>query len=148
MFETLLINYNLTGTLKATTRRLRPYAYRISPTEGGEISSTTNQSFISGHTSTVAAASFFTAKVLTDMHPDSPVKPLIWASAIALPAATGYLRYKAGKHFPSDVIVGYGVGALIGFFVPHLHRNRDNQRFSISPAAGGVAGLGLTINLN
>ena len=39
-----------------------------------------------------------------------------------LPAVTGYLRFKAGKHFPTDIIVGYGVGATIGYLVPELHK--------------------------
>ncbi len=149
MFETLLINTNITNTFKGATTRFRPYAYNLAIHEDVSITSTTQQSFISGHTSTVAATSFFTAKVLTDMNPDSQLKPLIWASAFVVPAITGYLRYSAGKHFPSDIVAGYGVGALIGFFVPHFHKinHNDNVRLGVLPVAGGL-GLSANMNLN
>jgi membrane-associated phospholipid phosphatase len=32
------------------------------------------------------------------------------------------LRYGGGKHFFSDIIVGYAVGAAIGILVPQLHK--------------------------
>ena len=149
MFETLLINTNITNAFKASTKRLRPYAYRVGLGEDLSISSKTRQSFISGHTSNVAAASFFTAKVISDMNPNSKWKPLVWASAFMIPATTGYLRYKAGRHFPSDVVVGYGVGALIGYFVPHFHKVNRNKAFKLGvlPVGGGV-GLSLDVNLN
>ena len=81
--------------------------------------------FFSGHTSSSAYFSFFTAKVFADTHPNSKWKPVVWGSAIALPAMTGYLRYKAGKHFPTDVIVGYGVGAAFGILIPELYKNKN-----------------------
>lgn len=149
MFETLLINANLTNTLKATTRRLRPYAYSLEQHEEITLGKTTRQSFISGHTSTVAASTFFTAKVFSDLNPDSKWKPVIWASAMIIPATTGYLRYKAGRHFPSDIVVGYGVGALVGFLVPHFHKNNRNGGVDLNvvPIGGGL-GVSLDMNLN
>lgn len=149
MFETLLINANLTNTFKATTKRLRPYAYSFDQHEELTLGKSTRQSFISGHTSTVAASTFFTAKVLTDLNPDSKWKPVIWASAMIIPATTGYLRYKAGRHFPSDVVVGYGVGALVGFLVPHFHKNKRNgiTNLGVVPMGGGL-GLSLDMSLN
>lgn len=81
-------------------------------------------SFFSGHTSSAAAMSFFTAKVFSDYFPDSKWKPLVWTMAATLPALTGYFRIKGGKHYPTDVIMGYTVGALIGFFVPYIHQTK------------------------
>ena len=83
---------------------------------------TAGASFFSGHTSCVASNSFFAARVFSDYYPESKWKPVVWGAAIALPAVTGYLRVKAGKHYPSDVIAGYAVGAAVGYFVPKLHR--------------------------
>jgi membrane-associated phospholipid phosphatase len=42
--------------------------------------------------------------------------------------ATAILRVRAGKHFWTDVLVGYGVGASIGLAVPLMHKI-EFQRF-------------------
>ena len=68
----------------------------------------------------LATFSFFTAKVFSDTNPNSKLRPWVWSSAALLPAVTGYLRVKGGKHFPTDVIVGYAVGAAIGILVPGI----------------------------
>ncbi len=87
-----------------------------------KLTKNTRRSFFSGHTSHVAASTFFTAKVLTDINPDGSNNSLYWITAATIPAITGYLRVKGGKHFPTDVIVGYAVGALVGILVPELHK--------------------------
>jgi membrane-associated phospholipid phosphatase len=49
---------------------------------------------------------------------------------------------KSLAHFPSDVMVGMGVGALCGIIIPELHRFQD-KNISLglysSPAATGIA---------
>ena len=74
------------------------------------------------HTSLSAAGSFFAARVFSDYYPDSKWKPVVWGAAVAIPAVTGYLRVRGGRHFPTDVIAGYAVGALAGWGVPALHK--------------------------
>ena len=76
-------------------------------------------SFFSGHTSTVAAFSFFGAKVFSDYSDNTTHKALVWTGAVILPAVVGYLRVRAGRHFPTDVIAGYLVGGAIGYLVPY-----------------------------
>ncbi len=61
----------------------------------------------------------------------------------ALAGATSALRVQAGQHFPSDVIVGAGIGIVTGVAVPLLHRGK--QRLPSSNAwlemmAGLLAG--------
>lgn len=46
----------------------------------------------------------------------------MWTGAAILPALTGITRVKAGKHYWTDVITGYAVGALVGTLTPLLHR--------------------------
>jgi len=58
--------------------------------------------------------------VYHDLNPNSDFDPVIWTTAALIPAITGYLRVKGGKHFPTDVVVGYVVGALVGILVPRL----------------------------
>ncbi|MCB0632786.1 MAG: phosphatase PAP2 family protein, partial [Lewinella sp.] len=99
-------------------KRPRPYAFsRILPGMISEqilLKKNTLRSFFSGHTSIVACNSFMAAKMLTDFYPESKVKPIIWTTATLLPAITGYLRVKAGKHFITDVLAGLAAGAAVG----------------------------------
>jgi membrane-associated phospholipid phosphatase len=68
--------------------------------------------------------SFSLAMMYADYNPKSKLKPLVWSLCAAFPIATGALRYKAGKHFWTDVITGYVMGALIGVGVPYLHSQK------------------------
>ena len=45
----------------------------------------------------------------------------MWVAA-AVPAVVAYFRIRAGKHFLTDNLVGYAVGATVGVLVPRLHR--------------------------
>ena len=101
-------------------------------------------SFFSGHTSTTAAASFFMAKVYTDLHPETEGKKwLFYVAALAPPAVVGYFRYKALKHFPTDVLTGIAVGAASGVLIPHLHKKKEgkNKNLTVIPYAGISSGL-------
>lgn len=121
--ETALINSALTSLTKALVKRTRPYAYNPEITTDKKTTTNTRKSFFSGHTSTTASFSFFAAQVYHDLNPNSDFDPAVWATAAIIPAITAYLRVKGGKHFPTDVVVGYVVGALVGIFVPRLHSN-------------------------
>ena len=122
--ETMVLNSGVTLVSKRSFRRPRPYVYNLETLASEKQTINAQASFISGHTSAVAANTFFLAKVFSDYHPDSDWKPVVWSLAVALPAVTAYLRVRGGRHYPTDVISGYAVGALIGYFVPHLHRHR------------------------
>ena len=121
-FETLLLTNGITRLVKSSVRRVRPYAYNPLTGEELKIDPETRLSFFSGHTSNSAATSFFVAQTLVNNNPGMQNKGWVWASAAALPALTGWLRIKSGRHFPTDVVVGYAVGAVIGVVVPNLHK--------------------------
>ena len=125
--ETVMLNEALTGITKALISRPRPYTYNQNAPEAVRTSRENTFSFFSGHTSHSAAVSFFTAKTLSDYVDRPGVRAVAWTGAFLLPAATGFFRYKAGKHFPSDVIIGYIVGATVGFVVPHIHKTSQNE---------------------
>ncbi|OWP64929.1 PA-phosphatase [Hymenobacter amundsenii] len=145
---------NATFTLTAgNVYRYRPFLYG---TEGGTDKRTSNistNSFFAGHTANTAAATFFAAKVYHDFHPGSAARPFVWGAAALVPAATGYFRLKAGKHFLSDNIVGYTVGAAVGILVPQLHKTAARTGYSVAPVQGlnvngyAYSGLSLTKRL-
>ncbi len=126
--QTLSINYLVTSLTKVIFKRKRPYTYHPD-TELRRIINTPEKtrrnarlSFYSGHTSTVASMSFMFAQTYNDFYPDKSARYGVWASAALVPAAMGFMRVHAGKHYPTDVIVGYILGAAVGILVPRLHR--------------------------
>jgi membrane-associated phospholipid phosphatase len=83
-----------TTVLKTITNRARPNGSRGGP----------NSSFPSGHASITAAL----AQVLSRRH--RRLGPLVWVLAAWIAASRVFL----GVHFPSDVLAGVLLGALIG----------------------------------
>lgn len=137
--EVVAVNGGITNMTKVITGRYRPYTYNGAVPMSSKLEETARRSFFSGHVSHVASLSFFTASVFADYYPDSPYRYVVWAGAITAPAVTGYLRYKAGMHFPSDVVVGYGVGAVIGYLIPKLHRGPMSKHLTITSVDSNVA---------
>lgn len=121
--------FSLTAGL---VNRKRPSIYAEDAPLEARLHKYGENSFYAGHTSATAAATFFLAKVFHDYNPDSPARPYVWAAAAAVPAAVGYLRFKAGKHFLSDNLIGYTLGAGIGILIPQLHK-KQNSSFSVVP---------------
>ena len=132
--ETTLLSNGLTTLAKGSFKRTRPFIYNPEIPFEDKVRHNSRLSFYSGHANAVASFSFFTAKVFSDYNPNSNLKPYIWVAAITLPAATAFFRYKAGRHFPTDTIVGYLMGASIGYFVPHFHlKERKNKKIGWIP---------------
>ncbi len=146
--EVFLINYGLTNAVKNITNRYRPFVYNEEAPTEERTGDGSMLSYYSGHTSHTAAFSFFFAKVLNDYHPDMNIgaKTVLWGFAAVVPAAAGALRYQAGKHYPTDIMTGYVLGAATGILVPHFHKKPiiKNTGLIISPVylAGG-GGLNL-----
>lgn len=120
--EGLLVNMAVMQLSKASIRRPRPFVFNPEAPLPPKLKRDARLSFFSGHTSTVATLSFISARLYTDLNPDNRHDPLAWATASAIPAVTAYLRVRGGKHYLTDVLVGYAVGAAIGLVVPRLHR--------------------------
>lgn len=143
--EAGLISFGVVNTAKGVVQRTRPYAYGNGAPLEERLAPKARLSFFSGHTTFTATATFFAAQVYSDYHPDSKWKPLVWAGATLAPAAVAYLRVRAGKHFLSDVVTGYAVGAASGILVPILHRADRKQEVSMQPSFWG-SGSGVVLN--
>jgi membrane-associated phospholipid phosphatase len=138
--ESLAITAAVYTMTAGNVQRSRPLVY---PDKNGNFradiskrtSNNSQRSFYAGHTAATASASFFAAKVFSDLHPDSKLRPYVWIVSAALPAVTAYYRYESGEHFLSDNILGYAIGAASGILVPALHKNKNfNDHVTISPA--------------
>ena len=143
--ETFVLTYGLTNLTKVLVSRPRPYLYGTS--EGSEehkMEDDNQRSFFSGHTSLSAASWFMMASMYQDYHPESKLAPYIWATAYLVPAATGYYRYDAGKHFLSDVLTGYFIGRAIGVMVPRWHKKSSRVDVGLMLLPSGEPGVQLT----
>ena len=120
--ETFVVNLAITDLFKETVKRKRPLLYNENVPRDKKYKKDNFKSFYSGHTSTVSAMSFSFAEMYADYNPHSKLKPLVWSTCAAFPILTGVFRYKAGKHFWTDVITGYLAGAAVGLATPYVHR--------------------------
>jgi membrane-associated phospholipid phosphatase len=121
IFQNYLVSMALTSLTKESVRRIRPFVYNPNAPLVKKTARDATASFISGHTSSSAVGCFTAAQLYHDYYPNSPYRPYVWATAALVPAITGYLRVRGGKHFLTDVVVGYIVGAAAGILLPRLY---------------------------
>jgi len=116
--ETIVAAYAATGWLKVTVGRERPVLYTAdAPAAADDPDS--QQSFPSGHTAAAfgAAVSYVVVSGRQHLPHRTRNAALLFGGAVTV----GALRVAAGRHFPTDVLAGAGIGSLIGWLVPTLH---------------------------
>lgn len=135
--EAFLFSGVLNFNSKYLFNRTRPYVYNEDFPLKTRTSSSGRLSFFSGHTALTATSTFFVAKVISDYNPDMKkgLKLGLWTTASLIPAAVAYLRVESGRHYNTDVITGYAIGATIGYLIPHLHRVKT-KNVNIDTAIG------------
>ena len=101
-----------------------------------------NQSFPSGHTSLATATASMAADNLS--YADAPD----WVLATSrigfygLAAGTGWARVEAEKHYPSDVLAGYAIGAFLARFMSEAFLTgggTPDMQLNATPLPGGAA---------
>ena len=125
--ETYLINTGITSLVKLGAGRIRPFVYNPEVDLERKTSRSARRSFFSGHTSTSASFAFLMLRFVTDYYDDPKLKVISWIGATSIPTLVAYLRVRAGKHYPSDVITGFVVGGLVGYFIPELHKKKSKE---------------------
>ena len=152
--ELLLLNKGFTDLVKGSVRRQRPYVHNQELSTEDKLRVATEEddvflSFFSGHSAVAFSAAAFVSTVVADATnaPDW-AKGLVWGSTMSMAALTAYARVAAGRHFPSDVIVGAIVGAAIGHLVPRSHRLGVDARVQILNRGYEGIGLGVQIPMN
>ncbi|MGZ3479386.1 MAG: phosphatase PAP2 family protein [Myxococcaceae bacterium] len=134
--ETLLVNGALANLAKYTAQRPIPLVY--SPADPSVVSSPADyRSFYSGHTSTTFAALTAMSMTWTLRH-GATWWP--WVVTVVVGTSVGLERIFAGRHFPTDVLMGAAAGTLVGLAVPWLHsRARIGPgRVQLAPVDGGA----------
>ena len=139
-----IYNYSFLGP--TFNNRYRPMVYYENAPLANRTSGYDRSSFYSGHVASTAAGSFCMAQMYIDYHPDLSVggKILLYGIASVPPLVISYMRVEALAHFPSDCMVGFGVGALCGIIIPELHHSK-NKNLSLG-VFSSPAGSGLSMN--
>ena len=133
--ETLLITGAAQGLVKGLIARTRPFVYNPEVPIEEKTTTDARKSFFSGHTAFAFASATFLSVTYGDYFPDSDLTPYVWGSSMAAACVVGYLRYSAGRHFPTDVLTGAVIGTAIGYTIPALHRTQTGE-FSLTPEIG------------
>ena len=129
--ETMLFSNVVPLISKGRVKRIRPYVYNDNVPLEEKLDKNALRSFYSGHTTNAFASAVFVSTVYGRYYPQSRYKPYIWVGSLSLASLVGYLRYKAGKHFPSDILTGAAVGSTIGFIIPYVHRIGKSKNISL-----------------
>ncbi len=130
--ETMLWAVSAPSYAKVTALRIRPFVYNSDAPLEKKLNTDVRFSFFSSHACVAFASAVFTGIVFDDYFPDSKYSLYVWGCTITAASMVGAMRIMSGKHFPSDVIAGAAVGSLIGYVVPALHRNGNNDKQTVS----------------
>jgi membrane-associated phospholipid phosphatase len=99
----VLLTDGTTELLKNATDRKRP--------DGSD-----DESFPSGHTSSASAFTTLANRNLQSLSLSKTNRTLLRIGFTTLAAGTGWARVEAGRHYLSDVLVGYALGHFISSF--------------------------------
>jgi membrane-associated phospholipid phosphatase len=138
--ESLLITLALNQSVKTNSPRIRPFVYNNNAPDKEKTDKDAVKSFYSGHTAFAFNTAVFLSYVFGEYYPKSPLRYVIWPTSLLLAGSIAFARVRAGKHFPTDVIVGAALGGFSGFLVPYLHRNKETS-VSFVPLFGETNGV-------
>lgn len=147
--ESMGLTLFITQSVKFASGRARPFAEEcdLSPPSDAECGKNSRQlSFFSGHASLAAAGAGLTCSysLRRDAWGSSRaarLTPCALGAAFAL--TTGTLRMAADKHWGSDVLLGFAVGALVGYF--ETWGPLDLLKFSTRDSTGKISSRGMVL---
>ena len=154
--ETILMSQGLTWLGKVVVGRARPFSYlpasqRPNSPSYDVSTERTFASMPSGHSSSAwaGAALGMTTHLLQRPQASWVERAGVGFLGGVLAGTTSALRVEAGQHFPSDVLVGAGIGVVSGVAVPLVHRGEQQIRTDavLQMVGGGLAGTFLGVML-
>jgi membrane-associated phospholipid phosphatase len=119
--EAVLLADALDTIFKMSVRRPRPFMYGETAPLADRLDTNGALSFYSGHTTLSFAATIATWRTLDRLDVAPRWKWLFLGVGLAGSSFVGISRVVAGDHFPSDVLVGAGMGTAFGLLLPALH---------------------------
>lgn len=118
--ESILWANGLAVVGNLAVRRPRPLLYGTAAPLDVREDPAASLSFISGHSALVAALTTSVFSTTYERDPDRALPWVVLGVGTAATAMVGVGRVLAGRHFPSDVLIGTALGASTGFLFPAL----------------------------
>ena len=119
--EAVLVAMAVDTVFKVSVRRPRPFLYGEEAPLGDRLDTNGALSFYSGHTTLSFAATIATWRTLDRLQVAPKWKWLVLGIGLGASSFVGISRVVAGDHFPTDVLVGAGMGTSFGLLLPALH---------------------------
>lgn len=148
-FEATSLALFVTESIKVAAGRERPFGRRCgidAPRDARCDGDDRNLSFVSGHATLAAAGAGLTCRFALERDafgpsPAARITPCVLGAASAVLAGT--LRVASDRHWGSDVLVGFGVGALVGSL--DVWGPFDWLRLEKRDGSGRIEALGLVL---
>lgn len=135
------------AAMKALWRRPRPYNFNPSPAARAyarRAGKDATVSFPSGHTALTFAAAASGGWIYASGSDVTSRRAAAWFGGATVAGATAVLRVRAGRHYPSDVLVGAALGAAAVTVPALVLGDVDLRPAEYAAMAGGVVlGAGL-----
>lgn len=142
LVQSLLFQHGINMAFRSMEIWPRPYIFSTHG-EGAEKAKNAKPeaygSFFSGHASAAFTIAVFTSEWYDQTFKNPDAARVVRALAFSLAGFESALRVAAGKHYPSDVLVGALMGTGISYGILEMHKKR-NQKFSlwVSPGTAGI----------
>jgi len=120
--ESIIVTQALTQVTKAAVDRYAPIVYDERVPMEERTSRDALGSFWSGHTATAFSAATSFAVSYWLRHPNDPWRWVVLATLESAALSVGFLKIRAGYHYPTDIFAGALAGASVGLLMPLLHR--------------------------
>jgi membrane-associated phospholipid phosphatase len=133
--EALAVSAGLNLWVRSFRVHPRPLVYDPQAPASDRLSGEASGSFYSGHASASFLSATYFAYTWSLKHPGESENVWIWTGGLAAAGGVAALRVVAGKHYPSDVVVGATIGAGLGLLFPWLHQRPEYK--------AGRLGIGL-----
>jgi membrane-associated phospholipid phosphatase len=139
--EAVLLTSAIQVTASYATNRPRPRVYGDEAPLGERSEPDAGRSFFSGHVANCLAATMVANTALRRIGRPR-LAWLVLGSGLVGTTLVGIGRIASGAHFPSDVVVGYAIGAGVGIAIPALHDLKLQASPLALPGAAGVTVAG------
>ena len=134
--ETMALTGFAAQVVKGIAPRTRPFVYNPDAPLEPKLERDARKSFYSSHSAFAFASAVFLSVTYQEYFPSSSLHGFVWAGSLLLASTVGSLRYVAGAHFPTDILVGAAIGSAVGYVIPLLHRVETGD-LSVFPAFHG-----------